>query len=299
MRVLGGVVHRGLLSSRLTSRGDVDRALRDRAARPRRARVATPCRACDEGPRLAHTVNGHAGLTSAALTTAGRSRPCRPAARDRACHRKVPTGRGARAVDRSTVDDLHADDVSGIATSRRAHPRACACAGCRTTRRWPSPTRPCARRSTHAEACAMAAGARGPGSAKAAARRPGWHDESGGQPVRVGVACHLPRRCPGSTSNPRYGISISPTARRRPDLVDRERRLVLECGLLRVARRPRRLPQDVRATPCWSPTAGPCCGSPGRTSCTPGLGARVLMPRPLGADARTEAPRRGRSQREA
>ena len=121
MDVVAALERSGGLSTRAaliqaTCRADVDRALRESAVvRVGQGRYALP--SIEEATALAHSMNGHLALSSAALHHGWEVKTVA-----KAPHIIVPRHRNVPRAWRTRVvihrGDLHADDVSGPATSR-------------------------------------------------------------------------------------------------------------------------------------------------------------------------------------
>ncbi len=217
----GGLSTRAALIQ-ATCRADVDRALRDSAVvRVGQGRYALP--RVEEAELVAHSVNGHLALTSAAIhhgweVKAVPKVPHVIVPR----HRNVPRARRSRVVIHR--GDLHADDLSGIATSRELTLMQC-------LRNLPDDEALVIADSAlrHGEGPTLKrvlAQVRGAGRAKVLRIGRAADERSANAFESVTRAICL--QVPGLHVVPQVVIS-SPHCWARPDLVDRERRLVVEC----------------------------------------------------------------------
>lgn len=217
----GGLSTRAALIA-ATSRADVDRALRDGAVvRVAHGRYALP--SVEEAESVAHAVNGHLALTSAALHHGWEVK-----AVPKVPHVIVPRHRNVPRARRSGIvihrGDLHVDDLSGIATSRELTLMQC-------LRNLPDDEALVIADSAlrHHEGPTLKrvlAQVRGAGRTKVL--RIGRAADERAANAFESVARAICLQVPGLEVIPQAVIS-SPHCWARPDLIDRERRLVVEC----------------------------------------------------------------------
>ena len=217
----GGLSTRAALIA-ATSRADVDRALREGAVvRVAHGRYALP--SVEKAESVAHSVNGHLALTSAALHHGWEVK-----AVPKVPHVIVPRHRNVPRARRSGIvihrGDLHVDDLSGIATSRELTLLQC-------LRNLPDDEALVIADSAlrHGEGPTLKrvlAQVRGAGRTKVLRIGQAADERSANAFESVMRAICL--QVPGLDVVPQVVIS-SPHCWARPDLVDRERRLVVEC----------------------------------------------------------------------
>ena len=278
----GGLASRAELI-RATSRADVDRALESGAVvRVGQGRYVLP--GSDDAAALAFRLNGHLSLTNAALHHGweAKSVPKVP-------HVVFPRKRNLSVVGRRLVvvhrADLGPDDVSGIATSRELTLMQC-------LRSLPDDEAlaiadSALRHGEDATLRRVVASVRGAGSAKV--RRIAGQAEARAANPFESVTRAICLQVPGLRVTPQLVLSTEHYWA-CPDLVDRERRIVIECdswewhgdrkGFLKDVRRYTLLSadrwtvlrftwDDVMLHPTW---------------------AREVLCRAVSADARTELP---------
>lgn len=217
---LGGIASRAQLV-RITSRKEVDRALRDgQVVVVGRGRYAVS--AVDDAVRQAHALNGVLSHTSAALQHGWEvmSVPERP-------HVTVPRKRKVSTERRRGVElhrgDLTTDDIDGIATSREFTLTQCLRA--LPFREALAVADSAARHGEEALLRRVAITARGPGSPQIRRVIDAARSEAANpfESALRGIALDVP----GLDVEPQVLIRAE-TGWTRPDIVDRERRIVLE-----------------------------------------------------------------------
>ncbi|GAB3033489.1 hypothetical protein GCM10011376_30700 [Nocardioides flavus (ex Wang et al. 2016)] len=218
---LGGLATRADLV-RATSRADVDRALAAGAvSRAGQGRYASP--GTDDAAALAFGLNGHLSLTNAALHHGWEVKTV-----PQVPHVVFPRKRKLSDVARRQVvvhrADLGSDDVSGIATSRELTLQQC-------LRSLPDDEALAIADSAlrHGEIATLRrvmASARGAGSAKV--RRIGAQADARAANPFESVTRAICLQVPGLQVTPQLVLSTDHYWA-CPDLVDRDRRLVIEC----------------------------------------------------------------------
>lgn len=278
----GGMATRADLI-RATSRADVDRALADEVVRQvGRGRYALP--GVEEAAATAFRLNGHLSMTSAALHHGWEVKTSPPLP-----HVVFPRKRNVPQLGRRQVvvhrADLGPDDVTGIATSREVTLLQC-------LRSLPDDEALAIADSAlrHGEAATLRrvlASVRGAGSAKV--RRIGIQADARAANPFESVTRAICLQVPGLFVTPQL-VLTSDHFWARPDLVDREQRIVIECDSWQWHGDRRGFVKDVRRYTLLSADGWTVLRFTWDDVMLRPAWVRDVLCRAVGVDARTEVP---------